>query len=235
MPPQSSGRTDPSANSSSRLSSQYVQVWEVADEMAAEDSSDPVLCWSQIMDACLLVELTLFVFTEGCAEPVEITSPIELVRFLRGTIFVPPSHLLGWRPEDHRAEIQCYIERNSRSWLAVRRDDADRWRRRNRRSATVQDVAPAQIVGTGQGRPGKVAVSSKLRRHGPEPVKLPRTVEAMRRDVRERGINYLADMKEKAFRENYGVSRDIAREARKTVLSEFADNSNSDKLSSNDK
>jgi hypothetical protein len=83
--------------------------------------------------------------------------------------------------------------------------------------------------------PNEVTTPSTKRRRGPDSVKFSQTMEAMRCDVRERGIVYLADMKEKAFRAAYGVSRDTARKARKIVLSEFADSFNSDKLSSNDK
>ena len=45
----------------------------------------------------------------------------------------------------------------------------------------------------------------------------------------------LESMGEKILATNYECSRDTARKARRSVLSEFAEQSNSDKLTTNDK
>jgi DNA-binding GntR family transcriptional regulator len=55
----------------------------------------------------------------------------------------------------------------------------------------------------------------------------------MRRDIAEG--RQLEDMLEKELAHIYGVSRDTARKARIAVLSEYVENSNSDKSSTNDK
>jgi hypothetical protein len=76
-------------------------------------------------------------------------------------------------------------------------------------------------------------IASYRRKRGRKPVKFERVKEAMRRDIAEG--RQLEDMLEKELAHIYGVSRDTARKARIAVLSEYVENSNSDKSSTNDK
>ena len=78
--------------------------------------------------------------------------------------------------------------------------------------------------------PAEPAVAG-VRRRGPRPIKLEQTKEKMRRDIQESRITSatLNDMLEKTLASTYGVSRETARNARKEVLSEIAEKSNSDK------
>ena len=65
---------------------------------------------------------------------------------------------------------------------------------------------------------------SNMRQRGRSAEKRERTIEAMRRDVEERGVAYLRDMREKELEATYRVSRDTARKARNVVLSESVGN-----------
>ena len=70
------------------------------------------------------------------------------------------------------------------------------------------------------------AAAGPARRRGRRPEKFEQTRDAMRSDIQQGRctVPALKDMLEKNLCENYGVSRDVARRARKTVLSEFGDN-----------
>jgi hypothetical protein len=64
------------------------------------------------------------------------------------------------------------------------------------------------------------------RRRGPRPLTLERTINTMRTDIEEgrRSVAEIQNMLEKRLSEIYGVSRDTARRARNSVLSEFREN-----------
>jgi DNA-binding GntR family transcriptional regulator len=68
-------------------------------------------------------------------------------------------------------------------------------------------------------------------------VKLEQVKEAMERDIQEgrQTADSLRTMLEKNLAGTYGVSRDTARKARVTVLSELVENSNSRQIATNDK
>jgi hypothetical protein len=61
------------------------------------------------------------------------------------------------------------------------------------------------------------------RRRGRRPIALPQTIEAIRKAIQERkmSLEQLHAMREKKMASDYGVSRDTARKARNSVLSEF--------------
>ena len=69
------------------------------------------------------------------------------------------------------------------------------------------------------------------RRRGRRPIKFEQTTHRMRQDILEgrKTSGMLKDMLEKDLSFAYGVSRDTARKARKTVVSEFGENYNFDK------
>jgi hypothetical protein len=75
------------------------------------------------------------------------------------------------------------------------------------------------------------------RKRGRKPVKFEQVKEAMKRDIAEgrQTVSSLNAMLEKELEHIYGVSRDTVRRARNAVLSEYVENSNSDKSSTNDK
>jgi len=82
------------------------------------------------------------------------------------------------------------------------------------------------------GAASKSPVEAGLRRpRGAKPKKLEQVKEAMRNDIGQgrRTPAELSSMQEKELAAEYGVSRDTARKARKAVLSEFVENSISDK------
>jgi hypothetical protein len=74
-------------------------------------------------------------------------------------------------------------------------------------------------------------VDSEGRRRGRSPIKLERVKQSMKRDIQagRHTVTSLRGMLEKSLAETYCVSRDTARKARKAFLSEFVENSNSDK------
>jgi hypothetical protein len=74
-------------------------------------------------------------------------------------------------------------------------------------------------------------VDSEGRKRGRSPVKLEQVKQSMRRDIQagRYTVTSLRGMIEKSLAETYCVSRDTARKARKAFLSEFVENSNSDK------
>jgi hypothetical protein len=131
MSEQSCGGTDPPAKPSSLLSNQYALLWDLADEMAREDGSDPVRCWTRIMDAYWLGEIPdLFNIVGWQDEPMEFPSRGMAMGTLHGTSLIDPQMLRGWRPEDYRDEVRRLVERNPSYGLAIRRADFERWRRR---------------------------------------------------------------------------------------------------------
>jgi hypothetical protein len=81
--------------------------------------------------------------------------------------------------------------------------------------------------------PRKSDADRPARRRGPRPQKFERTKDAMRNDLQQKRhtVAQLENMLEKHLSANYGVSRDVARKARKAVLLEF----NSRQTPTNDK
>jgi hypothetical protein len=176
MSKQSDGGTDAPAEPSSLLSNQYALLWDLADEMAKKDGTDPVRCWSQIMDAYWSGELPdLFCFIDNEAvsrlpdEPMEFPSRDLAMGYLHGTL-VDPQTLRGWRPEDYRTNVRSWVERNPRFGLAIRRADFERWRVRYERS-----TSPARFEPTvSRSSAAAPAVLKKPGRRGPEPGRVDR-------------------------------------------------------------
>jgi hypothetical protein len=81
------------------------------------------------------------------------------------------------------------------------------------------------------------SIAFNVRKRGRLPLKLQQAKEAMQRDLHEGRENLasLRAMLEKNLAQKYGVSRDTARKARRGVLSEFVENSITDKYTANDK
>jgi len=107
---------------------------------------------------------------------------------------------------------------------------------RDRREPAV--VAPSQggnpssvLAGNNALAKQKLAADLKARRRGQPPRKFEQVKEAMRRDIREgrQTTEGLRTVLEKNLATTYDVSRYTARKARITVLSEFVENSNTDK------
>ena len=72
---------------------------------------------------------------------------------------------------------------------------------------------------------------AQARKRGPKAVVSKSVEDAMTKDLQQKKITMgkLRDMPEEALVAEYGASRDTVRKVRNKILSEFVDNSNSDK------
>jgi hypothetical protein len=116
------------------------------------------------------------------------------------------------------------------SALAVRPREAIMWMCENPNARHLVPGTLAQIS-IGNPLPAAGPAVTHVRRRGRRATKLELTKETMRRDIQEgrQTAATLNDMLEKNLASNYGVSRDTARKARNTVVSEFDENSIPDK------
>ena len=86
-------------------------------------------------------------------------------------------------------------------------------------------------------RPQKPKIAGATRRRGARPKKFEQTKDALRNDIQQGRLTVpkLEEMLEKDLSTNYGVSRDTARRARNTVLSEFVEIFDAHQTPTNDK
>jgi hypothetical protein len=107
------------------------------------------------------------------------------------------------------------------------------WRSPIEQTPPLEQTPDATSVSRGgPGQPSRKEPSPvAMRKRGRIPIKFERVGEAMKRDVQTGNLTEasLRAMLEKNLAETYRVSRDTARKARTTVLSEIVENSNRDK------
>jgi hypothetical protein len=150
--------------------------------------------------------------------------------------------------QQHSATAEALDDRRPKIWhkppwsrlkrLLVNEDDFYGWLAvaLRVRPRGVPATQPSAITkpSTGENTNNAVqAAAPSVRERGPKRYKLDATIGAMRRQISEGKLTAvdLHDMKEKELESRYGVSRDTARKARRTVLSEFVDR----QITTNDK